>query len=160
MKKLKLTEWAAVAEVVGTIGVMVSLVFVAFSINNNTEEVRASQTNYVYDTSRQIELMVAADPEWVSIVIKGRNHSEQLSEVEQYRYDAYLVANVDLWDAMLERHADGLINSFQLGGWDDYFIGWTERHIADSDWQRIKWQYRDYDIAQKIEAVLSAESIQ
>ena len=111
MKKLELTDWAAVAEVIGTVGIIVSLVFVAFSINNNTEEVRASQTNYIYDVSREIELAVAANQEWTRVIVQGRNRNEQLSEIEQFRYDAYLVANIDLWDGMLERYADGLMRA-------------------------------------------------
>ena len=139
MKKLALSEWAAIAEVVGTIGVIISLVFVAHSINVNTNEVRASYTHILFDTTRQIELTVASDPEWSRIVVQGRNRQEQLTEVDQHRYDAYLSAMLDLWAEMLDRYDDGLVGEQMLADWDTYFTNWIQHHMAESDWERIKW---------------------
>ena len=64
VKRLDLAGLTATAEVIGTIGIIVSLVFVAYSVNSNTNAVKASQTNVVYEASRQIELAVASDPEF------------------------------------------------------------------------------------------------
>ena len=36
MERLKLTEWAALAEIIGTVAIVVSLLFVGYSINRNT----------------------------------------------------------------------------------------------------------------------------
>ena len=156
MKKFQLTDWAAAAEIAGTLGVIVSLMFVVFSVNNNTIEVRASHRNYIYDSSREVELAVASDDEWSRIVVKGRKKGEQLSEIEQYRYDAYLVSTIDIWAVMLERYNDGLMAVSTIDGWDQYFIEWARRNVSESDWQRIKWQYLDDDIiTQKIESVIS-----
>ena len=33
MSKLSLTEWAAVSEIIGTVAVVISLIFLAFSVN-------------------------------------------------------------------------------------------------------------------------------
>lgn len=139
MKKLVLSEWASVAEVVGTIGVIVSLGFVAHSINVNTNELRASYTHLLFDTTRQVELTVASDAEWSRIVVQGRNRQEQLSEAEQHRYDAYITAIIDLWAEMLGRYDDGLVEEQMLADWDTYFSCWVQRHLSDGDWQRIKW---------------------
>jgi len=96
MRKFSLTEFAAIAEVVATIGVIVSLVLVSQSMNNNANEVRASQINSIYDHTRQIGLLVAPDPEWVRIVLEGRDDIGRLSDVDRYRYDAYLISMLDL----------------------------------------------------------------
>ena len=139
MKKLALAEWASVAEVVGTIGVIVSLVFVVHSINVNTNEVRASYTHLLFDTTRQIELTVASDAEWSRIIVQGRTQQEQLSDVEQHRYDAYLSAMLDLWAEMLDRYDDGLVEEQMLADWDTYFTNWVQHHLTESDWTRIEW---------------------
>ena len=159
MNRFKLADWAATAEVIGTAGVIVSLVFVAFSINSNTEEARASQTNYLYDASREIELAVATDHEWSRIVVKGRNRSEPLSEIEQFRYDAYLIANIDLWDWTFDRYDDGLMSGVNLDGWNVYFVGWAKSHISESDWQRLRWQYDGDPIGQNVQEAISANSV-
>jgi hypothetical protein len=156
VKRLDLTGWAAIAEVIGTVGIVVSLIFVAYSINTNTDEVRASQTNVIFDTARHIDLSVASDSEWARIVVQGRSHKGHLSEVDQYRYDIYLVAVMDLWDQLLVRVQDGLMSEGMIVDWEIYFGEWVERHMTDSDWQRVEWQYLG-DIRTKVEAALSAE---
>ena len=49
MSKLKLTEWAAVSEIIGTVAVVISLLFLAFSVNRNTVVMQASNDNFVYE---------------------------------------------------------------------------------------------------------------
>ena len=141
VKRLDLAGLTATAEVIGTIGIIVSLVFVAYSVNSNTNAVKASQTNVVYEASRQIELAVASDPEWAGIVLRGRSHAEQLTEIEQFRYDAYLVVVLDSWDHLLDRFSDGLMTEDQIDGWEKYFEDWVDRYLTNSGWQRIKWQF-------------------
>ena len=45
MKKLDLQGWAAVAEIVGTVGIVISLLFVAHSVNRNTVELQSANEN-------------------------------------------------------------------------------------------------------------------
>ena len=158
VKRLDLSGLAAIAEVIGTIGIILSLVFVAYSVNTNTKEVRASQINAIYDATRQMEMTVASDPEWVGIILQGRSRAEQLSEIDQYRYDAYVVATLDLWDQLLTRAAEGLMDEEEIEGWDIYFEAWVERFVTDSDWQRIRWQYVGL-ILTRMDAALSKEPL-
>jgi hypothetical protein len=45
MRKLDLQEWSAVAEIVGTVGIVISLLFVAYTVNRNTIELRSTNEN-------------------------------------------------------------------------------------------------------------------
>ena len=155
MKRLNLAGLAAIAEVIGTVGIIASLIFVAVGISSNTAEVRASQINSIYDESRQIEMSVASDPEWVDIVLRGRNQTAQLSEIEQWRYDAYVVATLDLWDQLSARAEDGLMDDDEIEGWDTYFERWVQQYVRDSQWQRLKWQYVGPVLAKVDAAILS-----
>lgn len=47
MARLKLTEWAASAEIIGTVAIVVSMLFVGYSINRNTKEMQAVNENYL-----------------------------------------------------------------------------------------------------------------
>ena len=154
VKRLNLTEWAAIAEIVGTAGIIVSLVFVAISINSNTTEVRASQINSIYEGTRQIEMSVASDPEWVDIVIRGRSQAALLSEAEQWRYDTYLTSTLDLWDKLRARAQDGLMDDDELEGWEAYFEGWARRYLSNNDWQRLRWQFPDSTLIGRVDAAI------
>ena len=43
--RLKLSEWASVAEIIGAIAVIVSLVYVGYQVNDNTSAIRSAAAN-------------------------------------------------------------------------------------------------------------------
>ena len=156
MKRLGLGEYAAIAEVIATIGVIISLVLVAHSMESNTTQVQASQINSIYEQARAIELAVASDPEWVNIILKGHDPSEDLTAVELYRYDTYIVSMLDLWDQLLSRNSEGLVPDHEISGWDGFFEAWVRRNLSQSDWQRLRWNYAG-DIIPRMESIFAGE---
>jgi hypothetical protein len=158
MRKLNLAEWAAVGEIMASVGVIVSLIFVAHSINTSSNEARAAQTHVIYEGNRNIELTVASDPEWSRIIVQGSSRQEPLSEVDQHRYDVYLVAMLDLWDQMLERRNYGLMTLAEVDSWEIYFSEWARRYLTVVDWQRVKWNITSGHLSSRIEAVISDQS--
>jgi hypothetical protein len=153
-RKLSLSEWAAVAELVGTIGVIISLVFLVVSINKSTAEAAADSTQAFYDSVQRIEMAVAMDAGWSAIVLEGRKQDARLSELEQFRYDLYVVGVLDNWDGLQTRFEDGLMDEIDLNDWDQYFANWARRHVSASTWDRIKWQYTQ-GIVPKLETAIA-----
>lgn len=49
MNKLRLKDYAALAEVIGTIGIIVSLLFVGYSVIRNTSAMQAANENVIYE---------------------------------------------------------------------------------------------------------------
>lgn len=49
MRRLTLSEWAAVGEIVGTIAVVISLVFVVYGLNQNTAAIHGSTENIIFE---------------------------------------------------------------------------------------------------------------
>ena len=73
MTRPTLRDMAAIAEVIGTFGLIVSLVFVVYSIDKNTAEVNAMHSNSVFDANREVELAVGSDAEWSRIIAERRS---------------------------------------------------------------------------------------
>jgi len=152
-KKLSLSDMAALAQVVGTIGVIISLIFVLVEINKNTVQASAATTQGFFAAYREIELMVASDPTWSEIVLQGRKQEADLSEVEQFRYDQYVGSIIDLWDELYLRYSDGLTDPVTLSLWEEWFQKWARRNISHSTWDRLKWSYAG-GIEEKVEAAI------
>ena len=49
MRKLELSDWASLAEIVASFGVVISLIFVAISLERNTAVMQASNDNFIYE---------------------------------------------------------------------------------------------------------------
>ena len=138
---------------VGLLLVVASMVFVGMEIRQNTVAARAAQENDVFDAGREIDLAVGADLEWSRIVVEGRSGGS-LSAVEQYRYDVYVVSVLDVWDQLLTRHADGLMNEPGIDAWNQYFEEWVKRHLSRGSWQRLEWQFPPGLLPRSVEAAL------
>jgi len=155
MRKLELRDWAAVAEIVGTIAVVVSLLFVVQSLNRNSAIVSSSIADNVYAALREIELSALNNPELLNVIIQGRDNPESLSAREMDQYARYVAMYVDEWDRIDTRERLGLLRSENVAGWHTYFESWIRKHVTPETWEEIKWNYADSGISERVEAALS-----
>ena len=84
MAKRNLTERAAVSEIIGTLAVVISLLFVAFNVSQNTRVMQAANDNFLYETQDEILNTVVENSEFASIYLRHLNDGE-LTAVEEFR---------------------------------------------------------------------------
>lgn len=121
MRRLTLGEWAAVGELIATVAVVVSLLFVAYSIDQNTEAIHGSMDNLLFEQHAELANLILADPELAAIVIKKRNGDADLTDIETVRWEKYQLNLLDIWAMAFARHAADLLGDDQWKAWDDYF---------------------------------------
>ena len=85
MRKLNLTEWAAVAEIMGTIAVVLSLLFVVYSVKQNTAVMQASNDNFLYQVQFARERDIVSSPGMAAVYAKLRR-DEELTDEEFERF--------------------------------------------------------------------------
>ncbi|NIP25001.1 MAG: hypothetical protein GWN81_10905, partial [Phycisphaerae bacterium] len=101
---------------------MISLVFVVISINRNTAELRADNVNDFYDAIREIDIGVAANSEFADVVMRGQTGEyDELSPVEAYQYDYYVLLHLNIWEQAWDRHNDGTVSTEQYEFWKTYY---------------------------------------
>ena len=66
MRKLSLSEWAQIGEVVGMVAVVFSLLMVVYSINQNTIALRGSNANLIFERHAELQALFIADDEKIS----------------------------------------------------------------------------------------------
>lgn len=80
MKKLSLSEWVAIAELIAAAGVIVSLLLVVYSLEKNTEALQGGTENLLFESHTALAGHMVTDPALAEIRIKVR-HGQALSEV-------------------------------------------------------------------------------
>jgi hypothetical protein len=144
MKKLRLKEWAAIAEIIGTIAVIISLIFVATSINRNTAVMQASNDNFVYELQYARIREVVASPEMAAIYVKF-NQQEELTAVEEERFYWDTLQELGTWEIAFNRHRDGMFSSEQWQGWDRFLSTVVPNRLSVESWTEIKeWYAEDF----------------
>jgi len=155
MNKLTLRDWAAIAEIAGTIGVVVSLLMVVYSLNQNTVAISGQGVNEIYDGYQQMQLAMIENPDMGLIAKRGMTDYSALSERDQELFRLYISMNLDLWNRLTDREREGLIAPESSDGWHAYFREWTARYVSRALWEREKWGWPDARFRHQVEAQLN-----
>lgn len=105
--------WRETAEVLGVIGVIATLIFVALEIRQNTSAVRSATVQAISEQSFDVNMRLAEEPDLLALMRKADNQ-EPLTDSERDRL-------FTLWNAIL-RLNQNRFQQFRLGVLDDATI--------------------------------------
>lgn len=141
MKKRSLTEWSAMAEIIATVAVVVSLLFVAHTVRQNTLAVQAQNDNFLYEMQFARTREISANPDLAAIYVKVRK-GESLSEVERTRFIWDKYQELSTWELAYNRHRDGLYSDEDWSGWDKYYQNYFLEQFPKDWWEEARIFYQ------------------
>ena len=122
-------DWAAVAEIIGSVAVVISLVFVVKSIDQNTRAIEAAGMNNIYGGWREVaQISILNDGDLADTIAKARA-ADALTPGEQIRWGAFVGGKMDIWNQMFDLHQNGLISTEAWQEWEGGF--WVHWDIDD-----------------------------
>ena len=119
-----------IGEFIGAIGVVVSLVYLARQMIQNTKSVRAASFNSMVQNSIRLLEHSFRDPEFAVFYERAERDPDSLSSVERLRWDAYMTAVYRHFGNLIYQHRVGALDS-QM--WDSYRRTLTE-HLRTPSW--------------------------
>lgn len=132
----------AVGDLVGSIGVIVSLVYLAVQIRQNSALIVQSTTvaradAYVTSANHGAEFMraLALDPETARIWMLGTSHPEELAEADLRRFDLLMLSQIILTDVNYGLMRVGTLDAEVYQIWDHIL----ERWLRHTRFQRL-WE--------------------
>jgi hypothetical protein len=156
MRKLKLSEWASLSEIIGAFAVVFSLLLVVSSLDRNTAAIKAQVGDASYAAVREVSLDLLNNPELFDITLRAVKNLGSLDEAEREKYKAWLHVNLDLWERHHDWEVSGLMQSDGIDmGWGSYFSAWTQRYVTRELWSEIKWRFTNPDFNAQVELALS-----
>ena len=144
MRKLDLTEWAALGELVATAAVVASLVFLVISINQNTAALKGNNDISIFEQHGELMSHFIADPSMAAILAKKRSAATPLSDVEAIRWEKYETSLLDIWVMAYTRHQAGLLADGHWEPWDDYFaeiFANGDEKLTRERWLELRFGY-------------------
>ena len=146
MRRLNLSEWASLGELLGTLAVVVSLIFVVHSVNQNTAAIQGSTENLIFERHTDLTTNFMLDPSLAAILLKMREENPSLTEIEAVRWEKYQLNLLDTWALAYNRHERGLLAPQQWNDWDRYFIELFRtggEKLSKDQWEEWKYGYGD-----------------
>lgn len=99
---------AAIAESLGALGVILSLVYLATQIRQNTQSVRMSSHHGMAQEFNHLSLALVQDPEVVDLVSRGVVDPASLSDAERDRFYGYISTLFRVWEELFQLDRKGL----------------------------------------------------
>ena len=120
MKKLALAEWASIAEIIGSIVVVVTLIVIGLELRQNTNALYSSSWQQVLDKLIDLDVTEGADAELAEIMRLGELHPERLSDAQRWRFDHIAQARLGQLEYAYLSKANGTLDDYHWGAMEGY----------------------------------------
>lgn len=84
--KLKLSEFASVAEIIGAFAVVISLIYVGVQVNDSTSAVRSAAANDASVAMQSWYLQIGSDQQTSNLWFRALTSEEALSNEEEFQF--------------------------------------------------------------------------
>lgn len=134
------------SQLVATLGVILSLLFVGYEIRQNTQVARAAAVQSTIEQIIEWQTTVSSDDDWIRILESLSNGGTyaDLSPVDQIRYGWVVSVTVRIMENRFRQMQLGVISPEDLGigggtanpNWfrSDHFIDWWTSSDRDRSW--------------------------
>ena len=123
MKKPSLADLANLAEIVGAIAIIISLVYVGQELRANTAAVKAASLPSITNASSASMLAVVESRDFADIRLQGDHDPTQLSEADKLRYVLY--------ERQMWLHFQNVWTQWKLGVIDDGVWAGYQKVVCD-----------------------------
>ncbi len=139
---MDITTLAAWGEFLGGIAVVVSLVYLASQIRQNSKLLRASTASVTYDAQNLTSSLIMQDSELARIFWAGMTDRNALSEADRQRFDPLIGITMTGFQQLYRLRRDGVVGDEQ---WKDMEQGlrWSLQQPGHQQWWR-EWSEKTY----------------
>ena len=118
--KDKLHDYALFAEIVGAIGVVISLIYVGIGVRQNTEAVRVAnhQALVAMDMEKNAWFRNA---DFAATYVLAQDGIEKLSPVQLRQYSTFVADTLNAWEFAYITHKNGAMDENIWKGWDGFY---------------------------------------
>jgi len=118
-EKVNLDTLSVLAEVIASAAVVISLVYLAVQIRQNTRATRSGASSYIDEALARILSATRGDAEFTDIWLRGCRDLELLDEVERVRFTSHLLEMLNLAEYVHQ------LEKQQLSGTHIDYIPWV-----------------------------------
>jgi hypothetical protein len=141
VSKTKIELYVAIAEISASVAVVVSLVFVVVSLNRNTAAVQASNDNFLYQLEDARMAEITGNQEMADLFFRASS-GEELGQAELFRYEYWVLRQLNIWEVAFIRYRDGLMPNSQWQSWDESLSSTVTARLSSETWNRYRNGYR------------------
>ena len=107
---MELADYANLAEIIGTAAIVISLIYVAIQIRQNTRATRLSTAQNISHEVREVTGLMASDMQMAEVHLKGITEIGLLSPPEKHRFYLFLSALYRVYENAYYQNQEGALD--------------------------------------------------
>jgi hypothetical protein len=120
-RKLALSDWAELAEILAGIAVVLSLIYVGVQVRQNTQAIEIAAAQQSHDAYRQAQIAIMEEPT-MAVALEKAYSNQQLSPVEALQVETYIHFIFSNWELAYLNHEKRLLDNEIWVAWERYYI--------------------------------------
>ena len=138
-QKFRLAEWASIAEIIGSIAVVASLIFVGLELRQTSEQLQLISDIEADLSNASLSIRIAESPELSDLIYRGERDPESLSDQELDRFTNIALPRLAIWENTYDSYLIGNLSESDWKAWDTFYR-------ARWNWPGYKYIYLKYQI--------------
>jgi hypothetical protein len=130
-------------EFVGSIAVLVSLIYLGIQLRKSAETERTSTYQSIVSDFGRMNQSLASDPELLILYVKAMEDFESLTPSEKARISQVFYMTFRYFENMYYQHRKGYLEAEVWGGWKRLMLTYFARPGFESWWQMRRAVYSD-----------------
>lgn len=118
---MDLKKWALIAEVLGGLGIIISLIYLGFEVSRNSASTEVSNHLEIVSQTQELRMAVVESADFADIRLRGDADLTNLNDNERLRYFNWAFNSLDLWESTFIMHKRGGTSDET---WSIYDAGW------------------------------------
>lgn len=118
--KRSLKEYALAAEVIGAVAVVISLIYVGISVNQNTNAIMVANHQALVAMDQDTTSWFK-DPGFASAYSTSLDDMSTLSTVQRFQVGSYVAGKFNAWEFAFLTHESGMMKDNIWQGWDGHY---------------------------------------
>lgn len=140
MRKLKLSEWSSIAEIMGMLAVVISLIFVGIQIQQNTKQAEADSAKEGFNFVQTL-FNLGSTIEETSLKTRGMNDFASLNETDKIFFDIYAINVTIDFDLAGELYRQGNLEERQYLAYEELMASFLITPGAHTWFDRTKYTF-------------------
>ena len=139
----KLTKIVAISEILASLAVIISLVYVGAQIRQNTKATQANTAQSLYGIHHDRILVIMGNRELVELKARAKDPMAELNATDslQLRYDLNL--QINLYESAYPNRENGTLNEEMANSWLVSIEEWVCEPVAQEYWEDYRDTYVD-----------------
>lgn len=153
---MKLEKLALIAEIVGAIAVVVSLLYVGIGIRQNTDAILVAnhQNILAMDVEKNSWLR---DPEFAELYNSALSDEEGLSGSRKLQFRAFVSDQINIWENIYVTYHKGLLDVAIWEGYDSFYSSQMRLPAYRLIWEEAREGWSG-DFANHVDAAIAGDS--